>query len=85
MRVWDVATGTEMVKLECHSDSVRSVSWSPDGTRLASGSYDNTVRVWDVATGTEMVKLEGHSDIVSSVSWSPDGTRFVSAHRIGAP
>ena len=38
-----------------------AVSWSPDGTRIASGSYNNTVRVWDVATGTEMVKLEGHT------------------------
>jgi WD40 repeat protein len=37
--------------LEGHSDSVRSVAFSADGQRLASGSHDNTVKVWDAATG----------------------------------
>ena len=55
-----------------------SVSWSPDGTRIVSGSSDYTVRVWEVATWTETVKLEGHIHHVYSVSWSPDGTRVVS-------
>ena len=54
------------------------MSWSPDGTRVVSGSGDKTVRVWEVATGTEIVKLEGHTNTVMSVTWSPDGTRVVS-------
>lgn len=37
-----------MTPLEGHSDAVRSVAFSPDGTRLVSGSYDNMIRVWDV-------------------------------------
>ena len=85
MRVWDVATGTEMVKLEGHSDSVTSVSWSSDGTRIASGSYDKTVRVWDLATGTEMVKLEGHSDLVTSVSWYPERSMACPAMQATVP
>jgi len=60
---------------------VNSVSWSPDGTRLASGSYDKTVRVWDVATGASVATLEGHTGWVRSVSWSPDGTRLASGSR----
>ena len=78
VRVWEVATGTEVVKLEGHTGRVNSASWSPDGTRIVSGSYDNTVRVWEVATGTEMMKLKGHTDDVTSASWSPDGTRIIS-------
>lgn len=37
--------------LEGHSDLVTSISWSPDGSRLASASDDKTVRIWDPATG----------------------------------
>ena len=56
-----------------------SVSFSPDGSRIVSGSQDNTVRVWDSQTGVELMKLEGHTSYVTSVSFSPDGSRIVSA------
>jgi WD40 repeat protein len=55
-----------------------SVSFSPDGLSIVSGSWDKTVRVWDVTTGEEKAKLEGHSDYVTSVSFSPDGLSIVS-------
>jgi WD40 repeat protein len=57
---------------------VPSVGWCPDGTRLASGSLDRTVRVWDVATGASVATLEGHTQAVPSVGWCPDGTRLAS-------
>lgn len=60
--------------LEGHSDWVMSVAFSPDGSRLASGSWDTTVKVWDAATGTLQQTLEGHSDPVMSVAFSYDGT-----------
>jgi WD40 repeat protein/tRNA A-37 threonylcarbamoyl transferase component Bud32 len=59
-----------------HRSEVLSVSWSPDGTRLATGSEDLTAKVWDAAGGREMFTLKGHTSAVSSVSWSPDGTRL---------
>jgi WD40 repeat protein len=59
---------------------VLSVAFSPDGTRIVSGGFDNVVRVWDVATAQPIgAPLRGHTDTVRSVAFSPDGTRIVSA------
>jgi WD40 repeat protein len=55
------------------------VAFSPDGTRLASASYDETVKVWDVASGQELRTLRGHTGSVRSVAFSPDGARLASA------
>ena len=64
--------------LEGHSDSVTSVVFSPDGSKVASGSGDGTVRVWNVATGQAEQSLEGHSDWVTSFVFSPDGSKVAS-------
>ena len=64
--------------LEGHSDYVHSVSLSPDGTKVASGSGDKTVKLWDVTSGECLQTLEGHSVFVNSVSFSPDGTKLAS-------
>ena len=60
-----------------HPNSVLSVSFSPDGTRVVSGSYDHSVRIWNAITGEIERVLEGHQDHVISVAFSPDGARVV--------
>jgi WD domain, G-beta repeat/AAA domain len=61
-----------------HSSVIRAVAWSPDGTTLASGSDDNTVKVWAWPSGELLRTLAGHSDWVWAVAWSPDGTTLAS-------
>ncbi|KIN97752.1 hypothetical protein M404DRAFT_159655, partial [Pisolithus tinctorius Marx 270] len=65
--------------LQGHDTGVNSVAFSPDGKRIVSGSWDNTVRVWDVERGVQIGSpLEGHTQPVNSVAFSPDGKRIVS-------
>jgi len=64
--------------LRGHENHVTSVSHSPDGSQIASGSWDNTVRVWDARSGAELAALRGHEGWVTSVSYSPDGARIAS-------
>ncbi|KAK0627618.1 hypothetical protein B0T14DRAFT_139926 [Immersiella caudata] len=63
--------------LEGHSGSVQSVTFSPDGQQLASGSY-KTIKIWDPTSGQCLQTLEGHSGSVQSVTFSPDGQQLAS-------
>ena len=65
--------------LRGHTDGVCSVAFGPDGSRIASGSWDRTVRVWRADGSGDPVVLHGHADRVYSVAFSPDGRRIASA------
>ncbi|MBN9121480.1 MAG: protein kinase [Planctomycetes bacterium] len=96
-KIWEVLsakpegfakTGTELLTLKGHMGSVTSVSFSTDGTRIATGSTDRQVKVWEVPsakpegfakTGSELFTLKGHTDGVYAASFSPDRTQIVTA------
>ncbi|MEE1097710.1 MAG: hypothetical protein U0K83_05205, partial [Bacteroidales bacterium] len=55
-----------------------SVAYSPDGTKIISGSGDKTIKIWDANTGQCLQTLEGHKYSVNSVAFSHDGTKIIS-------
>ena len=64
--------------LRGHTGWLYSVAFSPDGTRIVSGSDDNTIRLWDAATHQAIgTPLTGHERSVRSVTFSPDGKLIV--------
>ncbi|EKX49662.1 hypothetical protein GUITHDRAFT_59617, partial [Guillardia theta CCMP2712] len=61
-----------------HVQQVMSLAFSSDGLRLASASYDRTVKVWDLQQGSVTHTLTGHADRVTSVAFLPGGGEIVS-------
>jgi len=79
VETWDVLTGTKWLSCQGHTDSVISVSFSPDGSMIVSGSGDNTLRLWDAKTGEAIGQpLSGHTGAVNSVAFNPDGNTVAS-------
>ena len=72
VRLWDANTYEEFGVLP-HGNRVYGLAFSPDGTRLAIGSGDNTIRLWDVASRQEVCQLRGHDSYVHAIAFSPDG------------
>jgi WD40 repeat protein len=62
-----------------HIESVNSVCVSPDGTLIASGSHDHTVRIWSYSSGAQLELCLGHTDPVYSVCFSPSGNTLASS------
>lgn len=70
VKIWNIETGTLVNELEGHTDTILSITYSPDGRYIASGSRDGTVRLWCALTGKELKKFFGykHGTVVSAFS-----------------
>ena len=81
VQVWNVSDAKETQALRLTTDSLFGLSWSPDGTRIATGGADKSVRVTRISDGKELVKFDNHGDWVFRTTWVADGTRLLSASR----
>ncbi len=91
-KVWDAATGQELLTLKGHNGWVLSAAFSPDGKRIVTGGGEfgyegihptSEATVWDAATGRRLFAISGHQSPVWSVAFSADGKRILSGSRDG--
>jgi cytochrome c len=75
--IWSPGKTEPDAVLEGHTAPIVALAASPDGTMLASASWDHTVRLWSLAGGAGRV-LEGHTQNVNGVAFAPDGRTLVS-------
>ena len=77
---WNSDTGERIgLIMTGHADWIRSLSLSPDGSILASASFDRTVRFWDATTGNPIGQHLLHDEKVNAVRFSPSGEFVASA------
>src|SRR5262249_13566767 len=81
VQVWDAASGKLLRSVVLTGDTVFGVAISPDGSRIAVGCADNTVRIVETATGKELHKMGAHENWVLGSVFALDGKRVVSVGR----
>ena len=77
-KLWEVATGREILVFSGHTAEIMTLAFSPDGRWLATGSQDHTVKLWDIGAGHEAYTLSGHTGGVNALAFSPEGKLLAS-------
>jgi WD40 repeat protein len=80
VKIWDAATGQERLSFSTQHTGIAifGLAFSPDGTRVATASDDQTAKVWDAATGRQLLVID-HGAPLSGLAFSPDGERLATA------
>jgi WD40 repeat protein len=73
LRLWDMASGNELLCLRGDAAVALGVAFSPAGRRVATAGRDHVVRIWDIDAAQETLTLRGHMNPVQAVAFSPDG------------
>ena len=76
VKLWDSTTGGCLQTLEGHTDAVRAIAFSPDGTLLVTGSDDHTAKLWNREDGRCILTVSGHNSPVWACAFSSDGHRL---------
>ncbi len=77
--IYDSATAEQVRQFAGHSGGVSRLAISPDGQRLASTSFDRSVKVWDIASGAELFSHK-HDAVAMGVAFSPDGKQLAGGY-----
>jgi WD40 repeat protein/tRNA A-37 threonylcarbamoyl transferase component Bud32 len=75
--IWEVATGQKLATLPLFAAPVWGLAFSPDGSRLVTGSEDHVLRIWDVQTAVEVQQLRSPEERI--LAFAPDGRVLVTA------
>jgi WD40 repeat protein/predicted Ser/Thr protein kinase len=84
VRLYDLETDKPVVTNAQDIGFTWALSFSPDGTRVATGGEDGLTRLWDTATGAMTAQCRGHTRKVLSVAFRPDGRRVVTTSADGS-
>jgi WD40 repeat protein len=83
VKLWDPATGVELISIGAQVERFTCLTFSPNGERVVAGSSDGLIKIWNTEDGQPVLTLLGHTQDVLRLSFHPDGTRLVSAGRDG--
>jgi WD40 repeat protein len=87
IRIWNIESAIALngdrgdfrvIASPAEGEFIDSIALNPDGTILAAGYLDSTIKLWDIETGEQLTILTGHSERVTSLAFSPDGTLLAS-------
>jgi WD40 repeat protein/mono/diheme cytochrome c family protein len=81
VQVWDVAKRKLLLSVPVTFDTIYGASWSPDGTKIAFGCADNSVRAIDAKTGEQVLFQGSHNDWVLDTVFSTTGANLISVGR----
>lgn len=85
--LWDGASGekkkviqitTPAANMTISDRIVWSITWSPDGSSIATGTGDGYIRLWDVDSGGMILEMKGHDQFITYLDWSPNNDRLIS-------
>lgn len=71
LKIWDLATGKEIISATGFASIARGLEYSPDGSRIAMGSQSGETIIWDAETGKQLLALAGHKGAINDVAFSP--------------
>ena len=79
VRIHALPSGELLHTLDEHAGLVYCAAYHPNGSRLATGGADGTIRIWDTDDYQLLLVLRGHELYVKAIAWSPDGSLLASA------